>query len=151
MQLTRAGDYGVRAMVHLASLPAGSRVSLGHLAEACRAPAAFLAKVLQRLAAAGLVLSHRGAAGGFQLNASASQISLLDVVEAMEGPLQLNVCTGYPGAPVCDRQTGCAVHRVWMEAQTMLRHTLAAATLESLARKSGLSSEPKVPFADKLS
>ena len=137
MQLTRAADYGIRAIVHLAGLPPDSRASLAELATASEAPEPFLTKVLQRVVAAGLIVSQRGPSGGFQLNAAAAEISLLDVVEAIEGPIQLNLCTGrYTGAPLCDRQNWCAVHLVFEQAQTKLREVLAGANLEALARDS---------------
>jgi len=114
MQLTRAADYGIRAMVYLAGLPPDSRASLAELANAAEAPEPFLTKVLQRVVASGLIASQRGPSGGFQLNAGAAEISLLEVVEAIEGPIQLNLCTGkYSGAPLCDRQSWCAVHLVF--------------------------------------
>jgi len=137
MQLTRAADYGIRAMVYLAGLPPDSRASLAELARAAEAPEPFLTKVLQRVVASGLIASQRGPSGGFQLNCAAAEISLLDVVEAIEGPIQLNLCTGnYSGAPLCDRQSWCAAHLVLQQAQAKLREVLAGATLEALARES---------------
>ncbi len=137
MQLTRAADYGIRAMVHLAGLPVGSRAGITELAKAAEVSEAFLTKVLQRLVPSGLVVSHRGPGGGFALNAPASEISLLQVVEAIEGPIQLNLCTGKSiAAPACERQSWCAVHLVWQHAQAKLREILGAASLEGLARES---------------
>jgi len=137
MQLTRAADYGVRAMIHLAALPAGSRCGVAELAKAADAPEAFLTKVLQRLVARGLVASRRGPDGGFQLNSAPAEISLLDVVEAIEGPVQLNLCSGMRnGAPSCGRESWCAAHLVWQHAQAKLREILGAASIEALARES---------------
>ena len=137
MQLTRAADYGVRAMVHLASLPETRRAGIADLAKAAEVPPTFLTKVLQRLAASGLVVSHRGPNGGFTLAAPASSISLLHVVEAIEGPIQLNLCTGphENGITECHRQTWCAVHNVWRHAQARLREVLGEASLDVLARE----------------
>jgi Rrf2 family protein len=138
MQLTRAADYGVRAMVHLAGLPAGGRAGIAELAKAGEVSPAFLTKVLKRLTDAGLIVSHRGPNAGFTLTAPAGEVSLLDVVEAIEGPLRLNLCTGVCATPVnaCHRQTWCAVSSVWMYAQAKLREALVQASLESLARDS---------------
>jgi len=138
MQLTRAADYGVRAMVHLASMPANTRAGVADLAKAAEVSAPFLTKVLQRLTSAGLVVSHRGANGGFTLAAPACTISLLQVIEAVEGPIQLNLCTGpcLAHATECNRQAWCAVHCVWMHAQAKLREVLAQASLDILARDS---------------
>src|SRR5215472_18617351 len=92
MQLTRAADYAVRVMLHLAKLEPGSRASRGELAAAADCPEQFLAKVLQSLTHAGLVISHRGNTGGFELPLERREASLLDVIEAIEGPRRLNVC-----------------------------------------------------------
>src|SRR5690242_15375904 len=96
MQLTRAADYASRVMVHLATLPAGTRASLPALAEATDVPEQFLSKVLQMLGRGGLIQSQRGATGGFELTADPERVTLLDVIEAIEGPIKLNLCLG-PG------------------------------------------------------
>lgn len=134
MQLTRAADYASRVMVHLAGLPAGTRCSLPALAEAIEVPEQFLSKVLQMLGRSRLIQSQRGASGGFELSADPERISLLEVVEAVEGPIQLNLCTG-PGDG-CGRRTHCAVHLVWMEAQEALVSVLRKATIAGMARDS---------------
>jgi Rrf2 family iron-sulfur cluster assembly transcriptional regulator len=134
MQLTRAADYALRAMIHLAGMPQGRRVSSSELAGAAAVSETFLSKVLQKLVARGLVTSYRGQGGGFQLNISASEISVLEIVEAIEGPIVLNCCTS--PADHCDRQGWCAAHRVWAEAQTKVKEVLGAAKLDRMARES---------------
>jgi Rrf2 family protein len=136
MQLTRAADYASRVMVHLAGLPAGTRLSLPALAEAVEVPEQFLSKVLQMLGRSGLIQSQRGAAGGFELAADPERISMLDVVEAIEGPLQLNLCLG-PGE-ACGRKFRCSVHHVWVEGQEALMAVLRKATIANLARDAAL-------------
>lgn len=133
MQLTRAADYATRVMVHLAGLPAGSRASLPELAAAVEVPDHFLSKVLQALGRNGLIQSQRGASGGFVLSADPERISLLDVVEAIEGPIRLNLCLG-PGEG-CTRKSRCPVHLVWANAQDALVGVLRAASIASLARR----------------
>lgn len=143
MQLTRAADYGVRAMVHLAGLKPDARCSITELARATEVPDAFLNKVMQRLTAAGLIASHRGPAGGFRLNTPAASVSILQVVEAIEGPLQLNLCTNRcADGPTCGRAPWCPVHLVWEHAQAKLREILGASSIDALARDStgGLTS-----------
>ena len=90
MQLTRAADYGVRVMIHLAGLPPGTRVSRSELSVAAECPEQFLCKVLQSLTRVGLVASHRGNTGGFELEEGRRDATLLEVVEAVEGPIRLN-------------------------------------------------------------
>ena len=92
MQINRATDYAVRVTIHLATISASARVPGPVLARAIGAPGSFVSKVLQQLVQAGLVSSQRGMRGGFQLARRAADMSLLEVVEAIEGPTQLNLC-----------------------------------------------------------
>jgi len=132
MQLTRAADYAVRVMLHLATLEPGSRASRGELAVAADCPEQFLAKVLQSLTHAGLVVSHRGNTGGFELSSSRGDATLLDVVEALEGPIRLNLCLGGNN---CNRQGWCPAHPVWEDAQRALTDSLRAASIVEMARQ----------------
>jgi Rrf2 family protein len=132
MQLTRAADYAVRAMIHLASLPQGTRATLSGLASSAECPEHFLAKILQRLVRARLVTSRRGEGGGFELGRPADAMSLLDVVEAIEGTLNLNFCLSAP--ETCARAPRCAAHLVWAEAQEAMSAVLKRASIASLAR-----------------
>ncbi|HUJ23452.1 MAG TPA: Rrf2 family transcriptional regulator [Bryobacteraceae bacterium] len=134
MQLTRAADYGVRVMVHLASLPSNALTSLPALAEAVEVPEQFLSKVLQTLCRSRLIHSQRGASGGFRLAADPEAVSLLQVVEAIEGPIQLNACLGVQG---CTRKSWCPAHLVWVEAQRALTDVLQRASIAKLAREAG--------------
>lgn len=131
MQITRAADYAVRVMVHLATLPPGSRVQRSTLVELSDAPGSFLSKVLQRMVCAGLICSRRGTGGGFELAVPPENISLLRVVEAIDGPIQLNLCVS--GAPGCERRVGCVVHPVWEEAQTAITKMLGSVSMAKLA------------------
>ena len=131
MQITRTADYGVRVMTHLAMRPAGSRATVSHLAEESHASVAFAGKILQRLVAARLLVSHRGYEGGFELARPASRISMLEIVSALEGRMCLNDCL--PGGKGCERQAWCAAHGVWADAQAALAGVLAAESLEQLA------------------
>jgi len=134
MQLTRAADYAVRVMIHLAGLPSGSRASRENLAQMGQIPIHFLGKILQSLTRAGLIASHRGATGGFSLLRRADELTLLDVIEAIEGPLWLNQCVD-PSQP-CARQGWCEAHRLWVEAQEAMVKVLRSACLTDLARDS---------------
>lgn len=133
MQLTRAADYAVRVMIQLATLPAGTRVQRNALADATGVPESFMSKVLQGLVRARLVASRRGIDGGFELAVAADATSLLDVVEAIEGPIQLNFCLG--SGQNCERQNYCAAHFVWAEAQDAMTNVLKRARISELARR----------------
>jgi Rrf2 family protein len=133
MQLTRAADYGVRVMIHLANGIPGTRSSLTDLAGAAEVSPAFLSKVLQRLVRAGLVASRRGKRGGFELLERGRQSSLMDILGALDGVPELNACLLDGG---CHRSSWCAAHGVWVEAQEKMREVLVGASLQSLARDS---------------
>ena len=133
MQITRAADYAVRVMIHLASLPPGASVHRPDIAKATGVPQDFLSKVLQHLVQAGMVASQRGAGGGFRLAVASSNVSLLDVLEVIEGPTRLNVCLR-PG-PSCARKVWCAAHAVWVEAQAALERVLSSASMAKLAEQ----------------
>ncbi len=139
MQLTRAADYAVRVMVHMAGMPAGSTVRLRTLALAVSVPESFLAKVLQTLVRAGLVISRRGPDGGFELVPSSMQASILDVVEAIDGPVQLNACLGEEGC--CERKDWCPVQSVWAEAQIAMLSALSRDTVGELALRAARNKE----------
>ena len=140
MQLTRAADYAVRVMVHLAGLPPSARVSRGDLSIAADCPEQFLAKVLQSLTRAGLVVSHRGNTGGFELDELHRSASILEVIEAIEGPIRLNLCLTSDHA--CTRQGWCPAHCVWGTAQDAMVSVLRAATIDDLARRAALARQP---------
>ena len=132
MEITRETDYAVRCVLHLASAPERVAV-LGEIAAERGVPRTFLAKILQRLSKAGLVKSRRGVRGGFQLSRDARTISLLHVVEAVQGPVRLNRCVSSEGG--CSFRGDCPAHPVWEEASTGLARLLARYDFEKLSRR----------------
>jgi Rrf2 family protein len=120
-------------MIHLAGLPDGSRPNRAELAAAAECPEQFLSKVLQNLTRAGLVTSHRGNTGGFELPSNGRAASVLEVVEAVEGPIRLNLCL--TSSRACERQSWCPAHTVWTEAQDALAKVLRNATIGDLAAR----------------
>ena len=131
MQLTRAADYGVRVMIHMATLPSHERALLPTLARATGAPESFLSKVLQALCRAGFIVSRRGQAGGFEMLPPGRKASVRSVIEAIEGPIRLNVCL-VTGAS-CKRKSFCPAHPVWTRAQEAMLGVLNKATIADLA------------------
>ena len=129
-KLTKAGDYAVRAMIHLACLPEGSMVMREKIAEVHGIPSSFMAKILRSLVRAGLLHSSRGINGGFTLARPAFEISLLDIVEAIDGPVSVAECAPDPKA--CEWACDCPAAPVWLQVQTSIREILGEATLEAL-------------------
>jgi len=137
MQLTRAADYAVRVMLHLAGQPEGVVISKTVLASAADAPESFASKILQTLARAGLIQARRGVTGGFTLLPPGRRASLLDVVECIDGPIALNVCL--TSGQSCDRQPECAAHRVWLQAQSAMLAVLREAKLAEMVPAGGVN------------
>jgi Rrf2 family protein len=142
MQLTRAADYAVRVMVHLAAPRAEPRLSLPALAKATGAPESFLSKVMQELARGGLIASQRGHRGGFAIAPRGRQASIRQVMEAVDGPVQLNLCLG--SGRSCGRESWCPAHPVWRRAQQAMLTVLEGARIADLAREASASLEASV-------
>ncbi|MBN2012659.1 Rrf2 family transcriptional regulator [candidate division KSB1 bacterium] len=130
MQLSRAGEYAIRAMLHLAATSDEGISQIATISKTWAIPESFLRKILQSLTKAGLVASSRGMGGGLTLARPADQITLLDVIEAIEGKIFLNVCLTGPGN--CESSTWCPVHCVWHEAQRSFTDILKSKSLKDL-------------------
>lgn len=136
MEISRRTDYGVRVILDLATLPGDYRVSTQEIADRQNIPSPFLAKIISQLSLAGLVTTYRGAGGGVSLARPPAQISLLQVIEALEGPIRLNRCVIQPDA--CPENEHCPVHEVWAKAQAELTSLLDITTFDSLAESAEL-------------
>lgn len=133
LHLTRKGDYAIRGMVYLAIMPGEQMSSLCEIATGVDVPSTILAKIFQQFGKHGLVRSYRGTGGGFLLGRSPEKITLLEIVEAVEGPITMNRCL--MGKNMCDRETFCTVHPVWREVQDKMKDILSHVTLKDLAGK----------------
>lgn len=131
MEITRQADYAVRSMVHLSDIPMDTRVSTASISEAESIPLPFLTKVISRLATAGLVTTSRGMGGGVSLARPPEEITLLRVVEAVDGPIVLNHCLLRAGS--CEREPECAAHDAWAEIQERLVQDLDGVTMKELS------------------
>ncbi|OGO06783.1 MAG: hypothetical protein A2Y73_06145 [Chloroflexi bacterium RBG_13_56_8] len=134
MRLTRGADYGARGMLYLAQQPSDSVVLVGKIASEERLPESYLAKIFQDLAKEGVIRSHRGAKGGFSLARPADQISLREIIEAIDGPIALNRCLApWEG---CDKIETCSLYPILAKAQQELLGVLDSVTLQELANNS---------------
>ena len=118
MQITRQADYAVRAVLHLAKAGNSERSATSTIAKEQTIPPSFLAKIISQLSIAGLLHTSRGARGGVTLARDPKDITLLEVVEAIDGPIQLNECVGNNGA--CTFDENCPIKPVWCDAQDEL-------------------------------
>ena len=131
MQVSRRVDYALRAAINLARQAPGRASSVGEISVHESIPKKFLEKIIQDLIHAGLVTSRRGAHGGYTLAREASEISFRDVMEAVEGPIALNVCVG--DRTLCSVSPTCGMQHVWAEGQRRLIDLFAATKLSDLA------------------
>jgi Rrf2 family protein len=118
MQITRQADYALRAMLYLAKMEPNQRTATSQIAEVQRIPPSFLAKIISQLSIAGLIHTSRGARGGVSLARQPESISVLEVVEAIDGPIALNECTVSKGA--CPFGDECPLRPLWCGSQEQL-------------------------------
>lgn len=132
MQITHQADYAVRTILYLSRLEPNQRVSTSDIAEFNRIPPSFLTKIISQLAIAGLIHTSRGARGGVWLARRPEDISLLDVLEAIDGSLALNNCVADPGN--CNFSADCLIHKFWQETCHEILGRLKRATFDQFRK-----------------
>jgi FeS assembly SUF system regulator len=132
MRLTHLADYAVVIMTAAARREAGARLSASELAQDTGVPLPTTQKLMGRLAAEGLLTSARGAAGGFALARPAGEITLADIVEAVEGPIAMTVCS--EGRTDCALDAHCMVKPHMGVVGNAIRGALGAVSLTELAQ-----------------
>jgi Rrf2 family protein len=142
MQIPRKIEYALRAMIHLADNP--DSVARGtEIARDEHIPKYYLEKVIRDLMRGGLVHARRGPGGGYQLARPPETISFRDVIEAVEGPIALNLCV--EGGAQCSLQPTCRMFRVWEEGQRSLLDIFSHTTILEIA-----SSKPSPSFFTRM-
>lgn len=131
MQITRQADYALRAVLYLARLAPAQKASTGDIAEEQKIPPSFLAKIISQLSIAGLIHTARGARGGVSLSKPASDISILDVIEAIDGPITINECTTNPNS--CPLTPECSLHQLWCNTRSELIKKLEETSFAQVA------------------
>ena len=133
MRLTHLADYAVVIMTAAARRPVGERLSAAALAAETGVPVPTAQKLMGKLAGAGLLVSVRGAGGGFALTRPAERITLADMVEAVEGPIAMTQCSGSEEASDCALDAHCRVKPHMNIVSNAVRRALGAVSLQSLA------------------
>lgn len=123
MRLSRKSDYALRAVRHLTSLPKGQLGSINSISEAESVPREFLAKILKDLTRSGILISYQGVKGGYTMAREPKEVNFLDVIEAIDGPLHLNLCTESGGCR-CDNYDKCDLHGFWETQEKSFRRAL---------------------------
>src|SRR5258708_35610431 len=122
MIYSRSAEYAIRAFIHLAQVPQGRYAMVKNVAEEENIPAHFLAKILQQLARKGLLRSSKGPTGGFALKVDASEIRMLDIVEALDGLAPYEQCAA--GLTTCSDEMQCGRHGNWKSLRSRIMEDL---------------------------
>ncbi len=137
MKLSTRAEYGIRVLVALAHAPGDRPTSLAGIAKADKLPHAYIEQLVGALRRAGIVTATRGHSGGYRLARPADQISLVDAVRALDGPILEMPCAGPDDLEVCVRPQDCSVHEVFERLHASLSGTLGATTLADVAASTG--------------
>ncbi len=130
MQISREADYAVRTILYLARLSNTQAVATGLIAKSQHIPPSFLAKIVSRLSTAGIVRTRRGPSGGVSLARASSEISVLEVIEVIDGPLTVNECVLNPER--CPLVQTCTLQALFCDARASLIDRLRQATFDQL-------------------
>jgi len=132
MQITRQADYAMRAMTYLSRLEPEQKASTSAIAEEQNIPPSFLAKIISQLSIAGLIHTARGARGGVALARPRETISVLDVIEAIDGPITINECASNPNS--CPFVANCSLHQIWCDTRNEIIHRLETTSFSELVK-----------------
>ena len=132
IRLARLTDYGIMLLTLLARERNGSPRSAREVADRSRLPQPTVSKLLKALAHAGLLETHRGVRGGFTLAKPPEDVSVADIIAALEGPIGITECTAHPGQ--CNVEPLCPVRTNWRRINRAVLDALKGITLAEMAR-----------------
>src|SRR5262245_43264838 len=130
VQLTKGVEYGIEGILYLARRDDGRPALIREISRATAIPETFLSKIFQRLASKGLISSRRGFKGGFRLARPAGHITLREIIEALQGPIEFHRCLDHLRAR--GRRQRCHVRRIFRKVQRRVASILEQTTLEDL-------------------
>ena len=132
MIYSRSAEYAIRAFVHLASVPEGKYAMVKQIAEEADIPTHFLAKILQQLARKGFLRSSKGPTGGFSLRTPANEITLVQIVDSIDGLSDYNRCPA--GLTECNDEAPCGMHDSWKGLRSLIMNYLEHTSIEDVAK-----------------
>ena len=155
LKLTKKADYGLIALKHLATLPGGRSASAKEIAESYHIPLPLLSKVLQKLGREGFLQSEHGTNGGYRLARYAREISTLEVIRSIDGPIILTSC--FTGHRECDQSARCSVREPLRKVHEGILRLLGSITIADLAQDemqdicvSGISVDRPLPVVSNV-
>ncbi|MCK6604700.1 MAG: Rrf2 family transcriptional regulator [Ignavibacteriaceae bacterium] len=138
MIFSKATIYGIKSIVYVAKQQNGKDyVSIREIAEKLEIPFHFLTKILQKLTHAGIIVSSKGVKGGVRINKSLDEVSLRDLVGAIDNIEEIDRCV--LGFSRCNSNDPCILHSYWLDPKTMINSMLSGKNLEELAKKTNIS------------
>ncbi len=142
--VSKMADYAVVLAVHLGHLgqTGGAQASTADLSEATKLPTATVAKVLKALGRAGLVTAARGSGGGYRLARTPAEITVADVIAAIDGPLAMTECTGENDHDSCTHLSYCATKPHWARVTLAVQAALGAVTLDDMMAPPFMTGSP---------
>jgi Rrf2 family protein len=141
LRLSKKADYALIAMKHLATRSDSASASAREIAEGYDIPVELMAKVLQRLARRGLVTSHQGTRGGYRLSRPTAQISVADIIQAIDGPLTVTACSTEEDQ--CGQYAKCTVRDPLWKIKDRIVSALATCSLQEISAE--MVAEPQPP------
>lgn len=135
LRINRQTDYAVRVILSLAKRPEGTRLSTAQIQREMLIPPALMLRIVADLARAGFLKTFTGRDGGLTLPRPASEITIKDIVEAFEGPIQLSACLQVKGEDDCPFQTNCPVRTKWGRIQVAMLREMASINFADLAQE----------------
>ncbi|HEX2939239.1 MAG TPA: Rrf2 family transcriptional regulator [Ruminiclostridium sp.] len=132
MRITQEGDYALRVVLYLFKTGIGERIEAKTISEHENVPQRFLLKLLRKLAIGGIIESYKGHGGGYVITKNPSEISVLNVIEAIEGPVAINKCLEDKTLCNAGRAETCEVHKALESVQKNLVSELGSITFSKL-------------------
>ncbi|MCT8977234.1 Rrf2 family transcriptional regulator [Clostridium sp. CX1] len=135
MKITQEADYAFRVVFYLSKLGYGEKIEAKVISEEENIPLRFLLKLLRKLTQANIIKSYRGVNGGYSLNQMPEDISLKDVIEAIDGPIYINRCLYNPEECNLNRTSRCQIHNALAKVQNKLVNELDGITFKDILEK----------------
>ena len=134
MQLTLAGEYAIRTMIHSAENETAETTRISEISKVQKIPEMFLRKIIPLLSSAGLIKTKKGKQGGVYLSKNSTEITPLEIIRAVEGPIALNKCL--IDKEFCSNMRWCSVHTIWCELLVEMKKKLSRKSIKQIAAES---------------
>lgn len=149
MKITsRASDYALLLMMHLSRLPEETSTSVKKVSESLNLSVRFLANIANKLSIARIIVSHRGVNGGIRLGKSKDKITVREVIEAVDGPIQTMFCQNTPEH--CFHEDSCQMKHFWDGLQGVVMNRLNTTTISHLVNNQNTCGSPEIKQDQRL-